>query len=94
MAFRVAYDVTEPVKRCINSVSWNWIQPDLYDCFATAGGSLAVVYRNGEIIQVYQDPDPDEDFYTVCWACVDDTPLLIVAGIQAVIKVWFYIFNL
>lgn len=62
--------------------------------FATVGSNRVTVYEcceNGYIrlIQAYEDPDHDENFYTCAWS-VDSTtghPLLAFAGFRGVVRV-------
>ncbi|KAK3120969.1 hypothetical protein QOZ80_8BG0644110 [Eleusine coracana subsp. coracana] len=76
------------------AIGFNFLDARYHSVFATAGGNHVTTYRcleNGTfaLLQAYIDEDKDESFYTISWARdhVDDSPLLVAAGVHGTIRV-------
>ncbi|KAL8090760.1 polycomb group protein FERTILIZATION-INDEPENDENT ENDOSPERM-like [Apium graveolens] len=79
--------------RPLYGISYNFIDPNFFNRFATVGGNRVTVYQcleEGRIahLQSYVDSDKDESFYTVTWSCnLEGKPLLVAGGVNGVIRV-------
>ncbi|XP_037958881.1 polycomb protein esc-like [Teleopsis dalmanni] len=78
------------------SVQFNPHLPKEQAIFAVCGKDRATIYDcplNGDgginVLQVYADPDPNENFHTCAWSYDDETmrPLLAVAGCRGIIRI-------
>ncbi|KAK7351300.1 hypothetical protein VNO77_10636 [Canavalia gladiata] len=85
--------VQEEKKRPLYAIVFNFIDSRYLNVFATVGGNKVTIYQCREggdivVLQSYVDPNKDESFYTVSWACnANGSPLVVVGGIRGVIRV-------
>ncbi|GMH38145.1 hypothetical protein BSKO_06029 [Bryopsis sp. KO-2023] len=86
--------VDETHGKPIFCVSFNYFDKNHADLFASVGGNRASIYRckpGGEIevVQVYVDEDPDEEYYACKWTVNEATssPILLLAGKKGVMRV-------
>eukprot|EP00038_Savillea_parva_P016053 m.15717 g.15717 ORF g.15717 m.15717 type:complete len:471 (-) comp3305_c0_seq1:240-1652(-) len=94
--FRLVGNVKEDHNAKLFSVQFNPYYEQRSDpryVLATVGGSRVSIYEcmpSGaiEVLHVYIDPDPKEEFFTCAWSYVPDTlqPILAVAGSNGVIR--------
>jgi len=87
----------EELGKQIYGISVNTIvQPEGPTLFATVGGRRVSVYRaekNGDtkLLQTYEDPAPEEMFYTCAWSydpLNKGVPILAAAGLRGIIRLY------
>lgn len=91
----MTYYIKELDNNAIFGISFNQdLQTNGQYVFATASGRRISIYeclKDGTIalLQVYSDPDAEENFYSVVWSHDDTTfnPLLIAAGARGIIRI-------
>ncbi|KAI4322824.1 hypothetical protein L6164_022481 [Bauhinia variegata] len=85
-------------KRPIYAITFNFIDSNYLNVFATAGGNRVTVYQCLEggiiaLLQSYIDEDvsegsKEESFYTVSWASgTDGTPFVVAGGCNGIIRI-------
>jgi len=96
--YKICTWVKEDHRQPLFGVSFNpFNNPEDPPVFATVGSNRVTLYEcvdgSLNIIQCYTDPDPEENFYTVCWLYSTDnatgeiSPLLAVAGNRGLIRI-------